>query len=59
MKNGLVKCTWKIILDKNLEGQGTSFVDTSRRELFCYDCDGFNDKCENYSYLNKYKEKNQ
>ena len=55
------KCLWRIIYEENEKGIGTSFKDKTIKDLICFDCDGYNIRCDKYvviedNYLKQEKE---
>jgi len=50
--NKTYKCLWKIVLEENERGVGTSFIGRTRKDLICYDCDGYNVQCKKYATIN-------
>jgi len=44
------KCLWKIVLENNLKGKGTSFNEPEK--IICYNCNGYEfDNCKINSYV--------
>jgi len=47
------KCIWRKTLEDNLKGIGTIFNKDKKNKnlarLGCYECDGYDDKCEYYN----------
>ena len=46
---GMLKCTWRGILDENLKGIGTSFPDRPiPQNEKCWPCNGYETECDLY-----------